>query len=254
MFIIKSFTKYFTLVNIVLALIMFVVFFILRNYLLPPSFTLSIDQLPNITFEFSISKDLCAGIIGLFIRLGLKGIIEDLFAEWFPIQKIPNSLIMMSEQNKGNLDQEVSGPSGSGGSGEPSGEPLNSSEKPVDDKGGRVITDSDYEWDSDFEDDKFPEDDDSQQYPESEANKLIYGPTENIQRASKELLEETLKAADFIRKDYEKRCVEYPLLKAPLTDITRKQDLIIEELEKIEKGEREDIIKEDKGKGKKKIK
>jgi hypothetical protein len=262
---------------------MFIVFFLLRTYLLPASFTLRIDQLPNITFELSIPKDLCAGVIGLFIRLGLKGIIEDLFAEWFSTKKTPNPLIMMSEQNKGGSGagepsgssgpsssgggsgsgepSRSSGPSGSGGgsgsgepsrSGEPSGsgEPSNSSEKPVADKGKRTITDSDYEWDSDIEKDKFS--DSSSEYYESEANKLLYGPTEKIQTASKELLEETLDAAKFIKQNYEERCEKTPELIPHLKDITKKHDLIKEELEKFERGERENIIKEDKGKGKEK--
>lgn len=79
------------------------------------------------SFELSIPKDICAGIIGLFIRLGLKGIIEDIFAELFPTQKIPISHILMAEQDKG---KGVSRPYGSGISGGSSGEPSGSSGQP----------------------------------------------------------------------------------------------------------------------------
>lgn len=134
MFVVKGFKKHFTPANIVLALIMFGVFFVLRTYLLPPLFTLCIDLFPNILFEVSILKDLCAGVIGVIIRLGLKGIIEGILAEMqAATQQIPISL--KSEQNNG---EEISIPSGSAG-------PSISYEKPVGDKGKRVITDSDFE-------------------------------------------------------------------------------------------------------------
>jgi hypothetical protein len=110
--IVRGCKKYFTPANLVLAIVMFLVFFILRTYLLPPFFTLQIGQLPNILFEVSIPKDLLAGGVGVFIRLGLKGIIEDIIELRFPTQKMPISHIMTAEQDNGSA---LSGPSGSSG-------------------------------------------------------------------------------------------------------------------------------------------
>jgi hypothetical protein len=148
-FLVKGLKKHFTLANIVLALIMFVVIYLLRTFLLPEVFRLCIDQFPNISFEFSIPKDVLASVIGILIRLGLKGIIEDILAEWSPTQKMPISHVLMSEQNKGegisgHSGSGISGPSDSGASETHPAGPSNY-KKPVDDKGKRVITDSDFE-------------------------------------------------------------------------------------------------------------
>jgi hypothetical protein len=396
---------------------MFIVFFLLRTYIIPEVLMLRMGDL--LICEISISRDISAGICGVFIRLGLKGIIEDIFADRYPTQKMAISHIMMSEQNKGSgtggpsgsgtsgpSGSGTSGPSGSEGAGEPSGSgaagpsrpsgyptlgssqgkgvvtksdygsdsasdsagPSNSKnpadnvdervvtksdyepdsasdsdsssnksilkypdlfqvhnvvnghikdlggvsdkalerareitetkintllesnlegdnldetikkhsliveelqkrgekeedikgkgkakierEEDIKGKGKRCITDSDYEWDSDS--DKFRKEDHSDTgHPESEANKLVYGHPKDLEKASKESLEKALEAADFIKKDYAKRCVDNPNLKRHYTEMTRQRTLILDELDKIERGERKDIIKEDKGKEKK---
>lgn len=326
-FIANGFKKHFTPANLVLALIMFMVIFVLRTHFLPHLLTLRIDQFPNMSFELSIPKDICAGIISLFIRLGLKGIIEDIFAELFPTQKMPISHVLMAEQDKGKgvsrpSGSGISGPSGSGvsgpsgSSGEPSGlaGPSNSSEG---DKDGRVgITFDDYSLGSDS--DRDGDGDERSKYKnkkpiyDSEGNFIAYltdsdsergsdsgapGPSnpkkraigytddsdsvsgkrlftadldkerklieelwklnqyyklssaEDIQKASKEVLEFSLKKTKDEITDLENL---HPSKKDMKEKMITRRDLMVEELEKIKRGEREEIIK-DKGKGKEPI-
>jgi hypothetical protein len=92
---------------------MFVVFYVLRNYIFPDSLTFNV-ALNDIIFQVSIPKDLFAGFLAVGVRLAIKGIIEDIFDILLPIQKIPNTLAMMSGENNG------SGSASGSGSGEPS--------------------------------------------------------------------------------------------------------------------------------------
>lgn len=103
--------------------------------------------------------------------------------------------------------------------------------------GKGVITDSDYEANSDY----YSSDDNS--HPESEASKLLNGHPDNLKKAPKKLLEEVLDLAKFAQADYSKRASSNPDLKVHLRNMIRKHDLILEELEKIDRGEREDNIK-----------
>jgi len=58
----NSFTKYLTKENIALSIIMFVVFYIFRYYILPDFFTLKIT-LYDLIFQISIPKELSAGFL-----------------------------------------------------------------------------------------------------------------------------------------------------------------------------------------------
>jgi hypothetical protein len=79
---------------------MFIVFYFFRNYILPDFLTFNIT-LNDIIFQVSIPKELSASFLAVSIRLGLKGFIEDIFEKLLPTQKMPNTDVMMSEQNNG---------------------------------------------------------------------------------------------------------------------------------------------------------
>jgi len=60
----NSFSKYLTKENIALSIIMFVVFYIFRYYILPDFFTLNIT-LADFIFQISIPKELSAGFFSV---------------------------------------------------------------------------------------------------------------------------------------------------------------------------------------------
>lgn len=253
------------------------VILVLRTYLLPSLLTLRIDQFPNMSFELSIPKDICAGVISLFIRLGLKGIIEDIFAEWFPTQKMPISHVLMTEQDKGKgvsrpSGSGVSGPSGS--SGKPSGlaGPLNSSEG---DKGEKVVIviSSDEESDKDrpsnpkkprigYTGNSYSKSDDGslqgkarlnpasnstrplpQSLPQYTEESLLAaaGQAKDIQKASNELLNKTLETIDWELKIFKSFTIPNDQVKEVIETKDRIRDLVVKELKK-----REDILKKNK--------
>lgn len=228
---------------------MFIIFYGLRTCILPELVTFQM-YLYNTMFEVSISKDFLAGFIGLFMRLGLKGFIENIFEELSSSQKLPIGHILMAEQDNGGEDSSSNhGPDADRGEGSSS----NTTEKqPKENKGKGVITDSDFECESDHQN---PEDNrsdhsDSNRRPLPEADKLVNGDRENIKTAPRETLEAGLQLARFHISNIEKFVHVSPILKEKYELLADKESLIEKELEKIRKGEREDVVKEDKGKGK----
>lgn len=232
--------KHLTLPNIILALAMFVFCYILRTYVLNDLiFNL---RLFDTSFTISIPKDFSVGCIGLFFRLGLKGVVDSVF-EVPQKQELPLDMMMMSDPNNGGKGSSSNPNNGGEGS---SSNPNPEANDPEPEK--KVITDSDYEWDSDseYEKERWREEDHTESgRPESDVNKLVYGTAEDLKKAPKKLLEDALDATKFICEDYKKRSAVNSNLVGPLKGMNKKYELILEELEKREIGEGED-----KGKGK----
>jgi hypothetical protein len=181
----------------------------------------------------SIPKELIAGVLGVGIRLSIKGFIEEIF-DASQSQKIPMT-------------------SFASGSGEPSGstsgsaaEASNSLEKKPE---GRVITDSDYELsesdDYPLEEDDHLEEDDPN---ESAVSKFIYSNDfkDRVNRLTKEEAAEAVNTIGFMKEDYEKSQV--PAAKKQIEILNEKEALCLERLEKILKEEESNV----KGKGKEK--
>lgn len=80
---ITSFIKHLTLVNITTSLLVFIVFFLLRNYIFPNIFYIKVtflDEIPAQAQEFHINKDFILGILAVITRFSLKGLVEDFIA------------------------------------------------------------------------------------------------------------------------------------------------------------------------------
>lgn len=83
-----SFIKHLTLANIITGLVIFIVFFLLRNFVfIELYYPIIVTLLENIYFELHINKDLLLGIWAVISRFSLKGFIED-FLEVFSSQKL----------------------------------------------------------------------------------------------------------------------------------------------------------------------
>jgi hypothetical protein len=183
----------------------------------------------------SIPKELIAGVLGVGIRLSIKGFIEEIF-DASQSQKIPMT-------------------SFAPGSGEPSGstsssaaEASNSLEKKPE---GRVITDSDYELsesdDYPLEENDHLEEDDPN---ESAVSKFIYSNDfkDRVNRLTKEEAAEAVNTIGFMKEDYEKSQV--PAAKKQIEILNEKEALCLERLEKILKEEEEESNVKGKGKEK----
>jgi hypothetical protein len=184
-----------------------------------------------------IPKELTAGVLGVGIRLSIKGFIEEIF-DAGQSQKIPMAGIMMSEQDNADLLHSNSSTSASGsGSGSGSTEPGKNPQ-------GRVITDSDYELSESDEDYHMEDDDDPN---ESEVSKFIYSNDfkDRVKRLTKEETAEAINTIGFMKEEYEKSKV--PAAEKQIEMLNEKETLCLERLEEILKEEEESNIK---GKGK----
>jgi hypothetical protein len=74
----KSFTKHLNSTNIITGIVIFFLFFFLRNFILPEVYITNIIFFENISIEFKINKDLFLGFLAVISRFSLKGFIEEL--------------------------------------------------------------------------------------------------------------------------------------------------------------------------------
>lgn len=83
-----SFIKHLTLANIITGLVIFIIFFLLRNFIfIELYYKIIVTFLEDISFEFNVNKYLLLGIWAVISRFSLKGFIEDLL-EVFSPQKL----------------------------------------------------------------------------------------------------------------------------------------------------------------------
>ena len=238
----NSLTKHLTKENITLGLVMVIIFYVLRNYILPSSilFNITILDLKDLTWECLISRDILSSLISLFVRFALKGAIEDGFYAWSP-----NSGLTNNSTDTYNLElKDVllkgsdSGSGGPSGSGEPSGAGPSSGNQ----EAGRVITYSDYELESESDDGAssfYAADpaDSEEEEESSRANQLIYGPNDKLKEATKEELGEVLNTLDAMKNSYINHPV--PASKEQLKFVAAKTNATLEELSNRDKSEEE---------------
>jgi len=135
-----------------------------------------------------------------------------------------------------------SGSAGPSGSGEPSGSGPSSSGNQ---ESGRVITYSDYEFESESDDGASsfyaadPADSEKEEEAEesSRANQLIYGPDAKLKEATKEELGEVLNTLDAMKDSYIRHPV--PASKDQLKFVAAKTNATLEELSNRDKSEEE---------------
>ena len=91
---ISSFIKHLTLANVITGLLIFIAFFLLRNYIFPnvyyPAKVRFLDEIP---LEFQLNKDFLLGFLAVISRFSLKGFIEEFLAGYLS----PNLLIADAE-------------------------------------------------------------------------------------------------------------------------------------------------------------
>lgn len=139
---------------------MFVVFYLLRTYILPDSFIFQITILNDIVYDVCcFSKEIIGGLAAMVIRLFLKGAIQDIFEalseseidikgdEEIDMSRLedPNYIY----NYKGNGDSSNIDLNSGSGSASASGSAEASNSTEIKQKSGRVITYLDYQYDSD---------------------------------------------------------------------------------------------------------
>ncbi|BFS50151.1 cytochrome c oxidase subunit 1 (mitochondrion) [Madurella fahalii] len=225
-----SLKKYLTLQNIILSIVMFAVFYLLRNYFFSAGFNL---EYSGLDFKVYIPADLSAGFLSVIFRLGLKGLIEDFFSSQNTsdiyskcefsesnIEQFDNDLL----QNGINFSSAASG----SGSGSGSGEPSNSSGKNP--ESGKVTTDSDY---GDYsEDESIKAESTYSDSNDTELMKLIYSNDfpNQIKTLDKDQLSLTLNTLGEMKEQYQQSKV--PSAEEQIKILSKQEALVAKEIEK----------------------
>jgi len=97
----KNFTKHLTLANIVTGILIYIIFFIIRSYILSDIYyVIHLTFLDNMPLKFYIDKDLASGILAIICRFSLKGFVEAFLEVYGPPKlSIDNGTFAMNEDN-----------------------------------------------------------------------------------------------------------------------------------------------------------